>query len=243
MKRICFCTAGASPALTYARNQLMDWGYAVTGKPEDAVTHLLLPVPSLEESGAIRGGAAWEEFLPQLPPQVTVLGGGLPELPCKSVDFLKDAYYVGENAAITARCAMDILSRRAGSVADAAVLVIGWGRIGKSLTQLLPAAGARVTVAARNPDDRAALRAMHIPATAFPIADANRFDIIINTVPAPVLHSRDAAENALLLDLASIRGISGERVLWERGLPGRMAPEASGTLIAKTALRYALEKE
>ena len=45
------------------------------------------------------------------------------------------------------------------------------------------------------------------------------------------------------MDLASVRGISGDRVIWARGLPNQDAPEESGMLIAKTALRFALGKE
>ena len=69
------------------------------------------------------------------------------------------------------------------------------------------------------------------------------FDIIINTAPAPVMDQQEARPDALLVDLASIKGITGDRVIWARGLPNKDAPDASGILIAKTALRYALRKE
>ena len=53
----------------------------------------------------------------------------------------------------------------------------------------------------------------------------------------------EAKKDAMLMDLASVRGIAGDRVDHALALPGKDAPEASGALIAKTALRYALEKE
>ena len=53
----------------------------------------------------------------------------------------------------------------------------------------------------------------------------------------------EAKKDALLMDLASVRGIAGDRVNWALALPGKDAPEVSGTLIAKTALRYALREE
>ena len=48
---------------------------------------------------------------------------------------------------------------------------------------------------------------------------------------------------ALLMDLASLRGIEGDRVIWARGLPGKDAPESSGALIAKTVIRLLERKE
>ena len=45
------------------------------------------------------------------------------------------------------------------------------------------------------------------------------------------------------MDLASVRGIAGDRVDHALALPGKDAPQESGNLIAKTALRYALGKE
>jgi hypothetical protein len=49
-------------------------------------------------------------------------------------------------------------------------------------------------------------------------------------------------EDCLKIDLASHRGIEGEDVIWARGLPGKDAPESSGKLIVKTAIRL-IEKE
>lgn len=244
VKKILFCTAGSSPALIHARNRLLGWGYDVVSAPDPAVTHLLLPVPSLDKGGTIRGGPALEEILPLLSDHTTILGGGLPELPMPTVDLLKDEYYTSENAAITAHCALRILlGKLQRTLTDAPVLILGWGRIGKCLAELLRSVGAEVTVAARKEADRAMLSALGFHAAPLPIPEAKQYAVIINTVPAPVLCGEDAAPDTLLLDLASVKGITGDAVLWERGLPGRLASETSGALIAKTALRYALRKE
>ena len=123
------------------------------------------------------------------------------------------------------------------------VLIIGWGRIGKCLANLLKAVGAEVTVAVRSPSDAAMLEALGYRHLLLPHCPAQGFRIIYNTVPAPVMAAADARPGTLLIDLASTRGIAGEPVLWARGLPNKMAPEASGALMAKIALRYALRKE
>lgn len=236
LKEICFYTTGASPALTHARNCLQSWGYTVRQSMGPDVTHVFLPVPSFSVD--------WDTLLPQLGTDVTVLGGALPPLPAKAVDFLQDPYYTAENAAITAHCALKLLLNQLGRTLDGAkILLLGWGRIGKCLAPLLRGLGAEVSVAARKESDRAMLEALGYTAVPLPVPEADIYDILINTVPAPVMEEADAAPGALLLDLASVKGIAGPSVLWERGLPGRLAPQSAGALIAKTALRYALGKE
>ena len=244
VKKICFYTLGASDALTHARNCLLSWGYDIADAPCPAVTHLLLPVPSFEPGGNIKGGPNLAEVLPRFSPDVTVLGGMLPPLPVATVDLLQDAHYTAENAAITAHCALGLLMQQLPTtLANLPVLILGWGRIGKCLGQLLSGMGTRVTVAARRVEDRAMIAALRMEAVDFPVPQADRYAVVINTIPAPVLQAGETRPGAYLLDLASQPGILGENVHWERGLPGRLAPQSAGTLMAKTALRYALGKE
>lgn len=234
MKKIIFATYGHSPALAHARNCLEGWGYPVTSLLFDA-THLLLPVPSFDESGNVKGGGP----LPVLPPEVTVLGGNLHSYTGAKADFLQDPYYLEENAAITAHCALKYADIRPGMQA----LVIGWGRIGKVLAMLLQRLGAQVTVAVRKEASFAAAEAAGFRAVYMQDLKPREFALVYNTAPASVLFSGECKEDAVLIDLASKEGIFGKGVIRARGLPGKDAPEASGALIAKTALRYALGKE
>ncbi len=226
MKKPIFCTAGSSNALFFARKNLTAWGYTVLPEPSGEATHLLLPVPTPPEA------------LQSLVPGVTILGGNLPPLPCPSVDLLQDAHYLQENASITADCALELAAEYLNPK-NARVLIIGWGRIGKCLSSLLPQA----TVAVRRKETYRELQQRNIPALMLPLADAAEYDLLFNTAPAPIFHQDAGKPDAVLIDLASRRGFLGDRVIWARGLPGKMAPAASGSLIAKTALRYALEKE
>ena len=66
------------------------------------------------------------------------------------------------------------------------------------------------------------------------------YRLIINTVPAMVLPC--AAGTALKIDLASTAGMAGRDVLWAKGLPGKLAPESSGTLIAETIMQWLEER-
>ncbi len=242
--KIVFCTAGCTEALKHARNQLVKWGFDVKNELDMDVTHLLLPVPSIGQDGRIPGGTDLHKTTNQLSENAVVLGGMLPDLCRRKVDFLEDEFYLAENAAITAQCATQIIQKTAvRNMQDTTVLVIGWGRIGKCLVDLLRSVGIRISLAVRNEKDMAILNAMGYEAKSIKEHDLKKFDVICNTVPSYMLHESETNETSILIDLATQKGIEGERVIWARGLPNIMAPEASGMLIAKTALRYALGKE
>lgn len=252
MKQTIFCLAGASPALTYAGHALTDRGILVVKRPDADVTHLLLPVPSFDEGGKIRGGGVLEHILAELPETVTVIGGNLnhPMLESyKKLDLLQDPCYLAENAAITADCAIRIAANNLGTIWNGCpVLVIGWGRIGKFLAQQLQTLGADVTVAARKESDRAFLHAMRLR-TEDPAKVCHgllRYRVIFNTAPAPVLGEDQISHcrpDCIKIDLASKSGIAGKGVIWARGLPGKDVPESSGLLIAKTAIRLIAGRE
>ena len=240
MENPIFCIAGDTSALRHAANKLTQWGYEITATPSRQATHLLLPVPSFDTDGTIKGGPRLSEILSQLQPEVTALGGNLPVLPCPSIDFLQDEYYLQENASITARCALSRLVQTQGTLQGTQTLVIGWGRIGKCLCQKLAALGVRLTVAARKETDRAMALALGYDAVTMEEIVPDRFRAIFNTAPAPVLPRGDDA--CVKIDLASQLGMAGENVIWARGLPGKMLPESAGRLMAQEILEF-LQKE
>ena len=237
-----FFTAGNSAALSRAEQQLTMRGYTFLPFPKPVVTHLLLPVPSLEIGDTLRGGGNLSVILSRLPEDITIIGGNLPELPGYRVyDLLKDENYVAENAYITAHCALRLtLEKLSTTLRNSKVLIIGWGRIGKCLAAMLKALEADVTVAARKETDRAMLNALGYYAIDTQNMNAENFNIIYNTAPAMVLP--ETPNDCLKIDLASLPGIGGQDVIWAKGLPGKDAPEASGDLIAKTVMGY-LSKE
>lgn len=252
MNGTIICTAGNTAALRIAAQSLYDRGVTVVNTPAPDVTHLLLPVPSFESDGRIKGGGILEHILADLPESITVVGGNLhhPILKgCKTVDLLQDAQYVAENASITADCAIRIAGNNLPVVFNGcSVLIIGWGRIGKCLAFQLQAMGARVTVAARKESDRAMLRALGFGAENSEQLGHSlmRYRVIFNTVPAPVISEEQAVycqPDCIKIDLASILGIGGKGVIWARGLPNKDAPESSGQLIAKTVMRLISQKE
>ena len=252
MNGIVFYPAGTSPAITYALQRLEDLGCNVTNTPDETVTHLLLPVPSFDADGKLRGGGELHQILSKLPKTATVIGGNLkhPLLEDRPIlDLLQDARYLAENAAITADCAVQIARNNLSVVLkDCPVLVLGWGRIGKCLAQMLKVAGAEVTVAARKETDIAMLQALGYRAEWLDklCYSLMRYRVVFNTAPASVLSEeqvKHCREDCVKIDLASSTGIAGNNVIWARGLPGKDAPESSGLLIAKTVIRLTSGRE
>ncbi len=243
------CIPCNNGALDYAGRQLTRKGVIATPLPGADATHLLLPVPSFDPEGRIRGGGSIEGLLRQLPEDICIIGGKLdhPALAgYPSLDLLLDPFYVAENASITAHCALKhILNALPVTLACQKILIIGWGRIGKCLARLLRQLDAQITIYARKETDRAMASALGygIADPDFTISD---FRVIINTAPAQVISEEAMAHSqpdCYKLDLASVQGLPGRDVVWARGLPGKDAPESSGNLIAETVLRLLYNKE
>jgi len=233
-----------SDAIRRAGDYLSDIGLQITRKAAPDISHVLLPVPSFST-----GDEYLAHILADLPDSVIISGGNLTSPLLKgyaTVDFLQDPYYLAENAAITASCALQIVKNKLKiSLNGCQVLVVGWGRIGKCLCRLFEKEGAAVTAAARKAQDRAMASALGCRSISIDDAanETAHYDVIANTVPSMVLPEIQAKENAVILELASKPGMSGARILDCRGLPGKIAPEASGKLIAKTFIRLSLGEE
>lgn len=235
MENILVFPAGTGEAISFAGEFLRRYGIALVDHPTPEVTHLLLDVPSKEVPVSL---------LERLPEKVAVVGGNLDHTELagyRKVDLLREEGYLSRNAAITAECAVRVAAEHKKSVlSGTAVLVIGWGHIGKCLAALLRSIGCEVTVAARRISDRAMLEALGFT-TADPVSmePISRFAVIFNTAPEAVLGETQLSQcpETLKIDLASRRGLGGSDVIWARGLPGRYAPESSGKLIAETLLK------
>jgi len=196
--------------------------------------------------------AELEALLGRLSTDVKIFGGFLDRLELKGyrcVDLLKDDIYLAQNASITAHCALRVaLEQLPITLEYCPVLILGGGRISKCLAQLLKALGAEVVIAVRNDAQRAILQALGYETEALPLPEyiLPRFRVVFNTVPAPLLSTRaleNCRKDCVKIELASFPGMEGEGIIDARGLPGRLAPESSGKLIARTVLRLCARKE
>ena len=94
------------------------------------------------------------------------------------------------------------------TVFSSRVLVAGFGRVGKQLSSLLKAMNADVTVTARRPTDLAAIKALGMAAekTGDIAKLPDEFDVVFNTVPAPVFDEKTLMAlkgSPVIIELAS----------------------------------------
>ena len=169
-------------------------------------------------------------------------------------NVLLDEAFQLENASLTAEGALwAAMSRSDAALHGSRCLVIGYGRIGKALTDMLRGIGAKVTVAARREESRAAAGSGSISIGDIPeVLPAQQF--VFNTVPSPILPDsalRLLRFDALLLELASPPygfDLNAARKLGlnahlESGLPGRCFPKSAAQALLRFMEREANQDE
>lgn len=223
---------------------------------------LILPVPYKNKSGYIEVQYNGDPINPKdlmnelLPNTLILLGKADPffieEAALKSIqyyDILTDETFSVLNAIPSAEGAI----QRAMEITDitihnAKVLVLGFGRIGKTLARMLKGIGALVTVEARKSTDLAWIhesgyKGIHL-------MDLDKVlpyqDIIFNTVPHMILNKerlKKVDSKAVIIDLASSPGgvdfaaanELGITAGLHLGLPGIVAPRTAARIIYQTA--------
>ena len=129
------------------------------------------------------------------------------------------------------------------------ILVTGYGKAASAIAKRLVALGSEVVVAARSERDRiAAYSDMCKAISLYEVESvADRFDFVINTVPAVILGENVISKlkkDCLMVEIASYPfGIDfksaekhGIKVIKAPSLPGRISPKSAGEAIAKTLL-------
>ena len=160
-----------------------------------------------------------------------------------SARYARREEYRIANARLTAEGAIALLRPETG-LSGAHVLLLGYGRIARLLARELQKAGALVTAAARSAEQRAWAEAEGVEALPLDALSGalGRFDVIIGTIPAPVLTEPLLAlvrEDAVLLELASAPGGIDAAAAHERdlryirapGLPAKYAPERAAVIL------------
>jgi dipicolinate synthase subunit A len=196
------------------------------------------------------------ELLEKTPSGSIMIAGKIPddvkkifaEKNVKCADILDREEMAVLNAVPSAEGAIHILLQELiKTIKDSRILILGYGRIGKILSNKLQGLGAEVWAAARKYSDLAWIEALGLKPV--PIKQLIRYvwdmDAIVNTVPALIL-TREVLEkvrnDCFLLDLASVPGgidfkaaqELGFKVQWALGLPGKIAPLTSGDIIRRT---------
>lgn len=169
-------------------------------------------------------------------------------------DYAAQEEFILNNAVLTAEGAVGILlNDYEGSIRDCGLLVTGYGRIGKVISDYLYKLEARVSVAARSLHDRRLARDRGLAALDYPQIEYGDYRVIVNTVPARILDSKavdEMREDVFIVDLASLPGGVDDKRVKERdltcihalSLPGKTAPLAAGTII-KDAIMKLLSRD
>ena len=173
-----------------------------------------------------------------------------PALPTDSFsswDLSINETFLRQNAGLTAEAALvAAAAKMPDSLADVRTLVIGWGRIGRALTERLVALGGAVTVASRSARSRSQAQARGASAidTARLVEVLDAVDLIFSTPPALVLDAELLARipaGAYIVDLASppygvdleAANALGLNAWREPGLPGRYCPRSAARVLAR----------
>ncbi len=209
---------------------------------------MLLPIPTTRDKTHVTGSEiALLSVASELKRGDIAVGYGLPEeftLAClvrgaSAVDLALDEEYQREGAYLTAiGCIGYILSEYSVAPSELAVGVIGYGRIGKSLCELLSRLGAGITLYTSAPSKAVGLNAKLYSELCY-VKDM-KLDILINTAPARLIPDSALIPpyRAELIELASGENIpAGASVTRLMQLPVRAFPESAGRAVGRAVVR------
>lgn len=164
------------------------------------------------------------------------------------IDSFKEEEFLILNAIPTAEGAIQIaMGQLSTTIHNSKIMILGYGKVGKALSQLVHNMGAITYVAARDTGDLAWIENFKYNPIKF--KDINKhlsnMDVIFNTVPELVLTKdklRNLRGDILIIDLASKPGGVDFKVAEELGLnvihalaiPGKYAPVTAANIIKKT---------
>ncbi|MGE5614885.1 MAG: dipicolinate synthase subunit DpsA [Bacillota bacterium] len=165
-----------------------------------------------------------------------------------SIDILEREEMAVLNAIPTAEGAIQIAMEELPiTLSGSKTLVLGYGRVGKTLSKMLAGIGAEVYVEARKYPDIAWIKTygykpVYINELKNYIAD---MDVIFNTIPSRILDYemlQMVGKDCLIIDLASKPGgvdfekakTLGLKVIWALSLPGKVAPVTAANYIKQT---------
>ncbi|MCD8214435.1 MAG: dipicolinate synthase subunit DpsA [Clostridiales bacterium] len=253
------------------------WGNGFLGSPSGLFSELLedidvligpIPVTKDNESVCLTDFPAvtltglFEEMYRK---NVKVFIGGVitPEIKALTLKFNIKAYdfFACEevsvyNAIPTAEGAISTAIQESDiTLFDSKALVLGYGRCGKVLANMLKGLGARVYSTYRNETAAAYMKAFGI--RGFNLYELKSriesFDFIFNTIPCEVLNRevlKKANKKCLIIDLAQAPGGTdfnfardlNIRALYCPGLPGRVAPRTAAEILKSAVLNTALSQ-
>lgn len=223
---------------------------------DDIFDCVVLPVPPMNETGMISTPCFDGELSPEdvksiLKPDGIIFAGRTDRRLRETFrgyeicDYMEREDLNLKNSVPTAEGAVQIaLEELPVTLSELRVLIVGMGRIGRALAEILKGFGADVTAAVHNAKGAANARIHGIKSVCTNKMDSD-YALVFNTVPH-IIFDRELlsrfGEKTLFIDLASKPGgidfdaaaELGIKAIWALGLPGKTAPITSGEIIAET---------
>ena len=166
----------------------------------------------------------------------------------KVIDLLKREELTVLNTIATAEGTIQIaMEESTRTLHGSKILVMGFGRVSKVLSNMLKGIGAEVYCETRTTVNCAWIKAYGYNPILLDELDENlnKFDIIINTIPHIILNKerlKNVKKDCIIIDIASNPGgvdrnsakELGIKMIWALSLPGRVAPITSAEFIKET---------
>lgn len=228
-----------------------------TASSSDKFGIIVLPVPPLGDDNTINCPCSDEKLYADKTAEMLesggiVFAGKVDESLSESFDCAETIDYMEReelnlfNAVPSAEGAVQIaLEELPVTLSGLSVLIVGCGRIGTALVNILKGFGADITVAVRNSTGLAKAKMLGVKSCMTGKDMPLEFGLIFNTVPTMIFNRsllERADKSTLFIDLASKPGgidfeqaaELGIKAIWALGLPGKTAPVTAGEFIAET---------
>ena len=223
---------------------------------------IILPVAGTNEDGKIEAMysdeviSLTEDVVRQTPNHCTIYTGNANAY-LKNITHDKQlvALFYRDDLAVynsipTAEGALKLIMEQTDvTVHGSNVMILGFGRVGKTVVNLFSSVGANVRVAVRKSADIARVTEMGLTPVKLEKLEQEivGMDTVINTIPHPVIDADIIAAmetSTLIVDIASAPGgtdfafakTHGIKALHALGLPGKTAPKSAGRIIGSVLL-------
>ncbi|MEE1002282.1 MAG: dipicolinate synthase subunit DpsA [Acutalibacteraceae bacterium] len=177
-----------------------------------------------------------------------IFAGMCDKIDCKStlVDYNKDEEFTEKNALYTAESAVALaIFNTPFSLSDANVLILGNGRIGKALGNLLTPFCKNITVSARKQKDFDYIISKGFSnINSNEITDLSYYDVIINTIPFKVISENalsTVCANSIIIDLASKNSglfIDSPNYIDAKSLPSKYCRKSSAKALYDSVIKH-----
>lgn len=231
-------------------------GYLETSRiTENTEKIILLPIPSTKDNSTVLNTNIYiNDVLELIEPKTVVCGYGLPagfldaaeKMGALVLDLGRNEDFLLENAHITSLCALSVILATAGAIpSELNIGVVGYGRIGKKLTELFTYLGSSVRVYTTRQSVRYELGECGISSVLGTAAgDLSELDILINTAPAKLFSASDIPIGLRIIELASGDNFPGvPNVEKYPSVPAKIFPASAGKTWGKAIERFILNNQ